>query len=208
MIDKYKDDIIVLIKKNGPMGVNALQRELDVPLTTLQKYLHRQTYFKINEDRKWDLPENVIADIKNNTLELMTNVVENSILLLKSQMDEMQLSLNNALVPISTLKRGISNLSAGVASTESGQKITNPHLLELIKHEGTLKEIFSKKKDNILEEYRNLLFNFDYIGLVRKEGEEYTKEFLEQNTYELLAGRTQILTEDTIQILKENQKGT
>lgn len=204
-IDKYKDDIIKLISKNGPMGVNALQRELEVPLSTLQKYMHRQTYFKINDDKKWDLPENVVADIKSNTLELMTNVVQNNILLLKSQLEEMQLTLDNSLVPINTLKRGISTISAPVAVKSSSSDI-DPRLVHFNDAYNTLKRIIKDKKANIPEEYSELLNNFDYIGLMLKEGEEYTREFLDSDIYELLMGKEDKLSEDTITILKENQK--
>lgn len=205
-LDKYRDDILRLISEKGALGVNSLSRELNVPLSTLQKYLHRQSYFKLNEEKRWDLPENVMGDIKTNSLVLMANVVENSILLLKSQLEEMQQSVGNALNPISTIKRGLNAGLAPVAGNKSGHSEIDPRLTKVMDMKATLDNIFKKQKDNIPEEYQTLIFNFDYVGLVLKEGDNYTKEFLENGLYELLAGKEQELTEDTIEILKDNQK--
>jgi DNA-binding Lrp family transcriptional regulator len=204
-LDKYKDDILRLINQNGAMGVNALSRELNIPLSTLQKYLHRQNYFKLNEYKKWDLPENVIGEVKSNSLVLMANVAENSILLLKSQLEEMLLSVNNALVPIETIRRGINSFSPSVADNKSGQSDIDPRLVNIHSMKGKLSDIFKKQRANIPEEYQTLLFNFDYVGLVLKEGDDYVKNFLESDIYELLVGKVQELTEDTIEILKVNQ---
>jgi hypothetical protein len=204
MYDKYKDDILKLITDNGPMGVNALSKATSIPLSTLQKYLHKQTYFKINEDKKWDLPERVATDIRTNTLELMVNMVETSILLLKSQMEELQHNVDNTLTPIATLKRGLS-AQAPVASNQTGQSTIDPRLSEIMDMKATLISIFKKQKANIPDEYESLLFNFDYVGLVLKEGKQYTQSFLEDGLYNLLSGSTDELSEDTVEILKENQ---
>lgn len=203
MTEKYKDLILPLIKQNGPMGVNALSKAVDIPVSTLQKYLHRQSYFKLTDDKKWDLPENVAADIKSNTLELMTNVVENNIQLLRSQLEEMQLTLENTLTPIGTLKRGINNITTPVA--DKSNSTIDPRLSRIMLMSTEIKRVFNKQKANIPEEYDKLLFNFDYIGLVLKDGEFYTNTFLEGEIYELLAGKEQTLSDETVEILKENQ---
>lgn len=207
MQDRYKSDIITLITQRGPLGVSALSKELNVAASTLQKYLHKQSYFKINEDKKWDLPENVVSDIKSNTLVLMTDLVETNVKLLKSQLEEMLQTVENAINPIETLKRGVNTYQAPVASKSDKpvQKIDS-RISEIIEMEATLQSIFKKQSSNIPEEYRDLFFNFDYIGLVLKEGQSYTKEFLEEGTYALLAGKDTTLEEDVLQILKDNQK--
>lgn len=207
MIAQRKADIITLIQIHGPMGVNALQRELGVPLSSLQKYLHNQNYFRKNEDKKWDLPENVAGELKGNSLTLMAEMVETTYKLLRSQVNEMSHALENAINPITSLKNNINAVVVPVAADKVGQSILDPRLRRINETKDTLSNIFHKQKDNIPKEYRNLFFNFDYVGLVIKEGETYTNKFLEEGTYELLAGKDTELSEETIIILKENQLG-
>lgn len=204
-MEKYKDDIIKLITERGPLGVNAIQRELGMPLSTLQKYLHRQNYFKLNDDRKWDLPENVIGEIKTNTLSLMTNVVENSILLLKSQMEEMQLTIDNALSPIITLKKGVNNIALPVA--DKGNIQIDPRLVRVSDDANKYTQIVKAQKGNIPDEYKDIVFSFDLVGLVLKEGEEYVRESVMDELSAVLVGKNSTLSEELIQTLKENQKG-
>lgn len=203
MIGKYHDDILAIISRNGAMGVNALQRELNIPLSTLQKYLHKQTYFRMNDERKWDLPENITSDIKSNTLSLTINVVENSILMLQSQLDEMKQSIANALAPIGTLKRGIDNLAptpvAGKA-TPLDKRLSNLNDAAL-----QYKVIVRKQKDIIPDQYLNLLINLDYVGLVFSLGAVYADEMLTGDIYGVLVGSITELSDDLLDVIKENQ---
>lgn len=203
-IERYKDDILKLITTNGPMGVNALQRHLDVPTSTLQKYLHRQTYFKLNDDRKWDLPENVIGEIKTNTLSLMANVVENSLLVLQSQMEEMQHALSNTLAPMQTLKKGVNNIAVGVA--DKGNIDIDPRLVKVSEEANKYLQIVKAQRANIPEEHKEIIFNFDLIALVLKEGQEYVRETVMDELSEILIGKSSSLSEELVQTLKENQK--
>jgi hypothetical protein len=209
VIDKYKDDILALITKNGPMGVNALQRELNVPLSTLQKYMHRQRYFRINEDKKWDTPENVTSDIQSNTLDLMVNSVENTIMLLSAQLEEIQQTTKNALIPISTLKRGVKNLSPTVAnrpqSANNGE--VDPFLLELDK---VLKDgyvLYKKYVKVCPEEYQNLISNVDLVRLTVELGSTFVTNEISPELSALFLEKSTTLSEDTIEYLKMYQKG-
>lgn len=206
MIDKYKDDILILIKQHGPLGVNSLSKSLNIPLSTLQKYMHRQSYFKINEDRKWDLPENVISDIKSNTLSLMTNVVENNLLLLKAQMEEMALLLDNSLVPISTLKRGIDNITTPVADSSDKTTKIDQRLLDIDDVSHKIYTVIKRQKDNIPDIYKNLLNNFDYVGMVLSLGEKLATDMIADEIYTLLTGKNTTLSEEMVETLKEYQK--
>src|ERR1043165_198534 len=55
-MDKYYKPIEKLVQGKGPMGVNAIARELDLPTSSVQKWLDRQRYFEKTSSRKWDLP--------------------------------------------------------------------------------------------------------------------------------------------------------
>lgn len=85
MIKKYHDPIFKLIsEREEALGVNEIAKGTELPLSTIQKYLStQQSYFRKNEDRKWDLPEKVMSDITDSSLLLAVNVLENSILLMK-----------------------------------------------------------------------------------------------------------------------------
>lgn len=210
MRDTYKDHILKILSENGPLGVNALQKEmvkegLDIPLSTLQRYLHRQEYFLLNGSKKWVLPENITPVLTNTSADRAVEALESSLRLIQSQMEELQLVVRNTLSPISTIKRGIKELRPAVAEVAEGQRVVDPRLHKLNDTRGVLLDIMRKKKENIPEEYQDLFFNFDYVGLVIKEGENYTRDFLEADIYDILSGIKTELDEDTITILKENQ---
>lgn len=203
MIDKYKDEILVLIQEKGPLGVNAIQRELNYPLSTLQKYLHRQSYFRINDDKKWDLPENVMGEVKTTSLTLVANVIENSILLLKSQLEELQLSVDNALSPINTLKRGISAQSPSVAAPS----VKNHPLVDKIQSfVASLHESINNQKSNIPEEYRNLLLNVDLMRIMFKKGSDYFDSSFMPVFSGILLKETDVIPDEMLELIEHCQK--
>lgn len=205
--DKYYDDIHAFITTNGESGVNAISKAINVPLSTVQKYLERQSFFKKTEQRKWDLPDRVPnVDIKTETLPLMVNSVENALLILKAQLTEIQQTVDNSLIPLNTLKRSVNHAIAPVASKSDTSVNIDPRLINVNEEVQKLKDVFKKQKANIPDEYADLLNNYDHIGLYLKEGKEYVTNMLQDELFELLTGQTQTLSEEAVQTLKDNQK--
>lgn len=203
--DKYYDDIHTFITTHGESGVNAISKGIDVPLSTVQKYLERQSYFKKTEQRKWDLPEKVNSDIQVNTLPLMVSSVENALLLVKAQLTDMQHLIDNSVLTTHTLKRGVDRRFTPVAALPDKSVDMDKRLLKLQDGSIKLKEVFKKQKSNIPEEYLDMIMNYDHVGLIIKEGIEYANNILEDEVYSMLMGNARELSEETVQILKDNQ---
>jgi len=204
MANNYHDMILAVITEQGELGVNEIARRIDVPLSTVQKYLERQTYFMKTERRKWDLPANVNADIKSDTMSLMVNSVENSLLILKSQLSEIQESVNNSLIPLSTLKRGISTVKTPVA----GKSVNvHPKLVKLEEDANEIEEVFKKFKDKLPDEYKDMILNVDMVWLSISKGTEYVKGEFSNQISSLLLEKGDNLSDDVINSLKLYQKG-
>jgi hypothetical protein len=203
MTDKFYDPIYAYITEHGETGVNVLAKELDAPLSSLQRYLERQTYFKKTVNRKWDLPTNVDTDIKTNTVSLMVDSVENALLVLNAQLTEIQSSVQNALYPVKTLKRAVSTMVAPVAGNSTK---VDKRLMDIEENGDKIHNVIKKQKDKIPDNYKDLLFNMDYIGLVLSMGESYVTELLSTDVYAILAGSGTELPEETIEVLKQHQK--
>lgn len=202
--NKYHDLILAVITEKGELGVNEIARAIEVPLSTVQKYLERQTYFKKTERRKWDLPHNVNADIKSDTMSLMVNSVENALLLVSAQFADLQESVQNALIPVNTLKRGISTLRAPVAPKAPD---IDKRLIELSNTANSVYEIIKNKKDNIPSDHVDTLLNLDYIGLVLTLGTNEALKLIGEDVYQVLSGKYPFIPEETINILLKYQKG-
>lgn len=202
-LDKYYDEILQYITEHGETGVNILAKELNLPLSTMQRYLERQTYFRKTINRKWDLPDNVESDIKSNTMTLMIESVENAVKLLNSQLDEIQSNVQNALMPISTLKRAVNSLNTPVAG--NSDEVT-PIMIDTDKKIKTTYTVFKKYKDRIPEGYTELILNVDMHRLTVEMGTIFTNADFSTDISSLLLGQIDELPEDTIEILKEYQK--
>lgn len=204
MIPKYHDPILTLLKAKGALGVNAIATETGIPLSTVQKYLDKQqTYFKKTAERKWDLPHNVQADIKTNTLELTVGVIENSILMLQSQLDEVKESLQSTLAPIGTLKRGIANVATPVASV---QPDIDKRLIQLDIDVNDNLELIQKSKNSFESEYKSLILNMDFLGIILNYGLAYVKGPFFTEVSEVMLEKSDFLSEEVIEILKEYQR--
>jgi hypothetical protein len=205
MNEKYYDDILRIITERGPTGVNVLAKELNVPLSSMQRYLEKQSYFKKTEDRKWDLPNNVEADIKTNTVALMVGSVENALMLLDSQLAEIQLNVQNALMPVNTLKRAVNTIVAPVADKPTN---LHPSVQKLLKFETLMRKALKDNKDNIPEEYIDVLNNVDYVEMAAEMGLDYVLGPQFQDITELITRTGDKLSEDTLEILEKYQKRT
>jgi hypothetical protein len=205
--NKYHDLILTIIGEKGALGVNQLARELNIPVSTMQRYLHKQTYFRINENKKWDLPEKVAGDIKSTSLLLMAEIVENSVMLLKAQLDELDQSVENIRGPLETLKKGVkvANLSAAGAVADKSD-IANEYMLYVDNEIQTLMKATKKYVQVCPEEYQTILLNVDWYHLVLDMGFKYVKEYISPELGDLFLEKTDNLSEDVIESLKEYQK--
>lgn len=209
MTKKYHDEIYSLIQTNGPMGVNELQKELNIPLSTLQHYLTKQqNFFKKNENRKWDLPENIQNEVKTNVLELMVNGAENAVLLLQSQVSEIQLSIENVLTTVNTVKRGITNLSIPPVADKSDKSSNiHPRATKMMENATLIEKAIKQHISKIPEEYVEILKNVDWIELSLDMGSIYFQNTLGPEITQLIVGDADTLTEETLITLEKYQKG-
>lgn len=201
--DKYHDDILTIITEKGEMGVNEIARAINVPLSTVQKYLERQTYFKKTERRKWDLPEHVNQDIKSDTLSLMVDSVENALKLLNAQMSEIQLSIQNSLIPVNTLKRAV---NAAITPVAGKSVNVDKKLIKLEEDAHDIEKVFKKFKDKLPEIYKDLVLNVDMVWLSISKGTEYVKGNFTQEISALLVEQSNTLSDDVLDALKLYQK--
>lgn len=202
MIDKYKDEVEKLIQTNGAMGVNALSKALDIPLSTIQKYMHRQSYFRMNVQRKWDMPTNVTTKEINEAINNFDNVIESQLSGITS-LSEMLITQIKSTITILSAQKPV--LTPVAALPDKSVNI-DPRLINVNEEVQKLKDVFKKQKSNIPDEYVDLLNNYDHVGLYLKEGKDYVTNMLQDELFELLTGQTQTLSEEAIQTLKDNQK--
>lgn len=198
MKDEYHELIKALITEKGALGVNALQRELGLPISTLQRYLHnKQSYFKMNSSRKWDLPENVFDVAIDNFDSVITSQLSG----ITSLSDMLITQIKSTIVLLSSQRAP----SPAVAEVQP-KNVYNDKRLQLIEENTQkLKEIFKKNMSNVPKIYKELLLNYDHIGLIIKKGDSYALSFLEGDIFSMLSGNAQELSEETLQTLKDNQ---
>lgn len=204
MIEKYHDPIFKLItEKKEALGVNTIAKETDIALSTVQKYLTtQQTYFKKTGDRKWDLPERVKQEVSPESLQLMINGLENSILLIQTQTKELQQSIANLVPPINILKRNIRDSAPPVAETP----ILNEKLVNKIASLDKLPKVIKSRKDSLTDDMYEMLMNTDWYGIFVDLGYNYLQEVIEPELYDLLLGTKIDLSEDALSTIKEYQK--
>jgi hypothetical protein len=204
LMDKYYELILPLIKEKGELGVNEIARGIGVPVSTVQKYLERQMYFKKTQSRKWDIPENVNADIKSNTLTLMVESVENTLRVLEAQLGDIQQTVGTVSIPLNTLRRGIETLSQPVA----GKSVDiHPRLIDLDKKAKEALSVIGKFVPKVPEEYRDLLKHLDLHSLMIEMGTIYTNDILNVAISSLFLEKEDTLPNDIIDVLKNYQKG-
>ncbi len=198
MAEINQAEIKTLIERNGEMGVNALSKELKVPLSTMQKYMERQTFFKKTKSRKWDLPERVATGESLSSVDNYQTVIDSQLNGINAMFELLTSNIRSTLLLLAAQKPILQPVASPTINID-------PRLSKIVEFETKIQDVFKKQKHNIPETYRDLLFNFDYVGLILKEGQTYANTFLEDEIYELLSGKVQELTEDTLSILKENQ---
>jgi hypothetical protein len=202
--DERKSEIIKVLSSKGALGVNALAREIDLNVSTLQKYLHNQSYFRMNENKKWDLPERVTSDLRVNQLENLATITEASITLIRSNLEELLINVDNALSPIKTLKRDIARISPSVAQSVNVQ--IHPLFQDILDKLDQMPAILKSGKDRVNTEIYDILVNTDWHRLVIEMGSLYFTNTISGEIYNLILGETDSLSEDALTTIKEYQK--
>ena len=204
MIQKYHEPIFNLLTQKGALGVNTIAKETGIALSTVQKYLTtQQSYFRKNEDRKWDLPERVKTDISEDTSKLTLSILENSLLINQKHLGEALNAVDNSLKAISTIKAILESKPPSVADTSP--KITNKKLLSIIDTTDRLPEVIKARKSFIPDEYYQVLIKTSWLDLILDLGDTYVNDVIQPELYELLSGSKTELDEDLVNVLKNYQ---
>jgi hypothetical protein len=202
--EERKDQITKVLSSKGALGVNALARETGINVSTLQKYLISQSYFRQNERKQWDLPERVTSDIRHNQLEMLATVAEGSIGLIRANVEELLINIDNALSPLKTLKRDIARIQLPVAQSVNVQ--IHPLFQDILDKLEQMPAILKSGKDKVNPEMYDILVNTDWHKLVLEMGSLYFSNTISGEIYNLILGETDILSEDALTTVKEYQK--
>ena len=198
------DDILALINKYGALGVNSIQKELNLPLSTVQYYLTKQqSYFIKNDQRKWDLPENVV----NKSTSEMSDNAQN---LLKSQLVSVRATQKLVSQQIDTLVSLIEtilpNLPVAGKSGKSDKLDKRMYALQEILN--TYESAVKQYKDNIPEEYYNLFVKFDMYQFMFDKSNDEAQEFVDSYISAVLLGDLTELDESVLEVIEQYQKTT
>lgn len=198
--DRFHDEVRRLIEQNGAMGVNQLSKALDVPLSTMQKYMDKdQNYFKKNHARKWELPEmsanSDIATVAGN----YTNVIESQLMSMQALIDTLMASFR-ATVSLIDANKGLSPVSTGKPT------YTDPDVAKMYEDIKLLTGSLKKKMSDIPEEYQDLLSSTNWVSLTLQMGRTYVTNNLNPEIVELILGNTDKLSDEVLKMLEEYQK--
>ncbi len=197
------EDILRLIQVNGPMGVNAIQRHLDIPLSTIQKYLDKQqNYFKKTERRQWDLPENREMSDFNEMKGNVATIVESQLIGVNATFELLNQQIKTIINLSANLKPVI-----GPSVAEKVQSIEiDPSITELLNMVQVIEGVIKKYKEKIPDEYLDLLLNTDLTRLAASRGSLYLQENLGGALSQIVLEDGDILPEGVVKMLETYQK--
>jgi hypothetical protein len=195
-----QSDIKVLIEKNGPMGVNQLAKELDIPLSTMQKYLDKQqSYFKKNFARKWVLPEQAANEHQSVVSENYTNIINSQLLSMQALIDTLMSQFRATITLIETNKP---NERAVAGKTHN----MHPSMQKMSDYIDNMSKAIKAYISNVPEEYRDLIKNLDIAEMIVNEGVNYVMGEKSGDLTGLLLGEHTELTDETLKVLERYQK--
>jgi hypothetical protein len=200
-----RNSIAAILVEKGAMGVTALATELDVPVSSLQRYLVGQKYFKQTDGRKWDTPERFQANTELNTLSKMANNAKAGLELTIAQHEDMLLRLTNTLDSINILMKGIEGFEEPKAKSSS-LPVADSRLADLDKGSKTLREAIKQNRKNIPAEYYELVLNYDSVDHLLTVGRDAARNFLDTELAPIILDGATELPEETIATLKEHQR--
>lgn len=200
--DPLHGQIKDLLTKNGAMGVNQLQKEIGIPLSTLQKYLDKQqNYFKKNHARKWVLPEVAVESE-------MSAMAENYVSIVESQLASISVLIETVM---SQFKSTLTIMDANKPQTHpvAGKSANiHPRLLNLDENTTLMVAAVKQHKKNIPEEYVDLLLNVNWLDLAIDMGAIYYKEVLGSELTDVLTGSRDTISDEILITLEKYQNGT
>ncbi|HEY0769776.1 MAG TPA: hypothetical protein VGD31_05535, partial [Sphingobacteriaceae bacterium] len=138
----HHDRVLELIKEKGPLGVNELAKALSVPVTTLQRQLHNQSFFKLNNNKKWDLATNVANETVNESLKDFDSVIQSQLDGINALFGMLSSNINSTITLLSSQKA----LIRPVADTTVN---IHPKLKELDKSIKDVGVVFNKYVDKV-----------------------------------------------------------
>ena len=182
------------------MGVNQLSKELNIPLSTMQKYLDKdQTYFKKNNARKWVLPEMSANEDMSVVSSNYSNVIDSQLLSMQALIETL-MSQFRATLSLIDANKGVSTSVAGIAPN------IHPDILKLDKNAKDMQTVFSKYVVKCPEEYRELIKNLDLYRLMIEKGSIYMNGSFNVEITSLFLEKTVDLSNEVIEVLKNYQK--
>jgi ACT domain-containing protein len=200
LTDTTHAEIKALLEKHGAMGVNQLAKELDIPLSTMQKYLDKdQTYFKKNQARKWVLPETSVNTDLNVVSSNYANVIDSQLMSMNALIETLMSQFRATITLIETNKPRNAPV-AGIAPN------IDPQVLKLDK---TIKDnyaLFKKYVKVVPEEYQDLIKNLDLARLTAERGTLHVKGEFGKEIAALMLEKITELSHDTLVVLEEYQK--
>ena len=200
MADKYFNEVKALLEKNGEMGVNALSKAIDIPLSTMQVYLMKQSYFVKTESRKWDLPERVTATETKKTIDNFETVITNQLNAINSMFEVLTSNIRTTITLLNTHKP----ITAPVASNPME---IHPRLLKIQELTLAMSKAIKEHKKNIPEEYLELLQNVDWTALCIEKGAKYYQNTMGSELIDIISGTNDKISDSVLEVLEEYQKG-
>lgn len=205
---KYHDPILSYLQANGRQGVNNIAKGVQLPVSSVDKFLKRQTYFKKTTDAKWDLPENV-AEERSNQLEtsrmgMLVQTLTAQSLIAEQSLDAFTSSINDLLTNIQTISPLLENFKPPVAKSD---KATEVHPL-FVKMDNNVKEyhkLLNKHMKNIPEQYVDMVKNADIVRLILERGNTFVDERILSEIGMLMMQQSEMLSDDVVDTLMEYQ---
>lgn len=192
------DEIEAFLKENGETGVNAISAGIGKPVSSVQKWLEKQTYFIKTSSRKWDLPERIIGnfDVKAQDLVIRdTNLaIENAVLVLGSTKAKL-----DALLTV------VERINTVSAATNQRRVAGNSKIEKRISEVEKMQKILKSHIDKVPEQYRELLRDLDYVEMTWQLGAKKMDTEINSELTELILGETTELKETTVALFQTYQ---
>lgn len=189
-----------LLEQNGAMGVNQLSKVLDIPLSTMQKYLDKdQNYFKKNSSRKWVLPDMAANDDMSVASSNMPSIIESQLMGMNALIETLMSQFRATVTLIEANKPR----SLPVAGTSSN---LSPELLKLDIKVKELYVVFKKYVNVCPEEYQDLIKNVDLYRLIIEKGLDYLNEGFNTELTSLFLEKDDTLSDEVLKVLESHQK--
>lgn len=189
-----------LLEQNGAMGVNQLSKVLDIPLSTMQKYLDKdQNYFKKNSARKWVLPDMAANDDMSVASSNMPSIIDSQLMGMNALIETL-MSQFRATVTLIEANKPRSTPVAGTSSNLS------PELLKLDIKVKELYVVFKKYVNVCPEEYQDLIKNVDLYRLIIEKGLDYLNEGFNTELTSLFLEKDDTLSDEVLKVLESHQK--